>query len=50
MPSGCSDTDNRIKALDAPTIGKTVTDEVHAPHLTDALGKLQRQALRGGTP
>lgn len=38
------------QTFDAPAVGQAVTDEVHAPHLVDALGQLQRHAFRGGTP
>jgi hypothetical protein len=34
--------------FDASSIGQAVADEVHAPHLVDALGQLQRHPLRGG--
>lgn len=36
------------QAFNAPTVGQAVTDEIHAPHLIDTLGQLQRHALRGG--
>jgi hypothetical protein len=29
------------QALDAPPVGQAVADEVHAPHLVDALGDVQ---------
>lgn len=37
------------QALEAPTVGQAVADEVHAPHLIDAISKLQRHAFRCGT-
>lgn len=33
------------QALDAPPVGQAVADEVHAPHLVDALGDVQGRAL-----
>src|SRR5574343_72899 len=33
------------QALDAPPVGQTVADKVHAPHLVDALGDVERRAL-----
>ena len=35
------------QALDAPPCAQAVADEVHAPHLVDCAGKLQRHALIG---
>jgi hypothetical protein len=35
------------QAFEAPAIGQTVANEIHAPHLIDGLGQLQRHTLAG---
>ena len=35
------------QAFDAPATGQAVRDEIHAPHLVDRLGQLQRHPLAG---
>ena len=36
------------QALQSPSVGQAVADEIHAPHLIDRPGQLQRHALAGG--